>query len=149
MLGLSSTWSHCVTESKMLGLEINKSNLCYLDLIFFQARVWWVITIVLKPGPARRVNLRPGRPGAGTGPGWRNNRGRKNPVWPSWPDNPIKNPVKTIDFCFFTKTTSFWFFFKKNWPGWPGRNPEPGLWTRPGLKAMVITLSFALKKKWT
>jgi hypothetical protein len=31
-----------------------------------------------RPGPA-------GRPGAGTGSGWRKNKGRKNPAWPGWP----------------------------------------------------------------
>jgi len=58
-----------------------------------------------RPGPA-------GRPGAGTGPGWRKNGGRKNPVWPGWPDGSTRWPGwpgktrsrpgdKPVDFCFF------------------------------------------------
>jgi hypothetical protein len=71
-------------------------------------------SIVLKPGPARRVDPGPGRPGAGTGPGWRKNRGRKNPVWPGgstrWPGK-TRWQTRWLLFFFFTKTTSFWFFF--------------------------------------
>jgi hypothetical protein len=43
------------------------------------------------------------------------NKGKKNPVWPGWPDGLSRRPGKTrlqtcwLFFC-FTKTTSFWFF---------------------------------------
>jgi len=46
-----------------------------------------------------------------------------------------KTRLQPVDFCFFTKMTSFWF--KKNWLGRPGQNPEPGPWTRSGLKTMT------------
>jgi len=92
-------------------------------------------SIVLKPGLAQWVDLGPSRPGAGTGPGWRKKMERKNLMWAGWPgQDPVANPL-TFDF-FFTKTTSFWFFLKKMTRPirWPGQNPEPGPWTRPGLK---------------
>jgi len=99
-------------------------------------------SIVLKPGPAWRADPGPGRPEAGTGPGWRKNRGRKNSVWPSWPGDPVdparpgQDPVAnllTFVFCFFTKMTSFWF--KKTRTDstktrWPGQNLEPGTRTK-------------------
>jgi len=99
------------------------------------------LDIVLKPGLARRVDPGLGRPGAGTGPGWRKNGGRKNPAWPS------KTGCKLVDFCFFcffTKTTSFWFFKKKltRPTQWPGQNPKPGPWTGPGLKTMGMVIFF-------
>jgi hypothetical protein len=55
-----------------------------------------------------------GRPGAGTGAGWRKNRKRKNLVWPGRLNRrPGKTRLQTrwllIFFVFFTKTTSFWF----------------------------------------
>jgi len=40
---------------------------------------WWPWSIVLRPGPARRVDPGPGRPGPGTGPGE-----GKNPLG-NWP----------------------------------------------------------------
>ena len=48
----------------------------------------WII--VLKPGPARRVDQGPGRPGHGTGPG-----GGQNPLgnWPGRPDGSTWDPV--------------------------------------------------------
>jgi hypothetical protein len=64
-----------------------------------------------------------GRPGARTGPGWRKNMGRKNPVWPGDLANPVKNSVATRWVLFFTKTMSFWFFLKKK--SWPGRPDDP------------------------
>ena len=104
-------------------------------------------SIVLKPGPAWRADPGPGRPEAGTGPGWRKNRGRKNSVWPSWPGDPVdparpgQDPVANLlNFVFF--------FFLLKWrrfdlkkqeltrpkPGDPVKtwNPEPG----PNLKTM-------------
>jgi len=64
-----------------------------------------------------------GRSGAGTGPGWRKNIRRKNPVWPGDLANPVKNSVATRWVLFFTKTMSFWFFFLKK--SWPGRSDDP------------------------
>jgi hypothetical protein len=59
--------------------------------------------IVLKPGLA-------GRSGVGTRPGWKKNRGRKNPTDSARPGQKLGcNP---LTFFFFTKITSFWF--KKN-----------------------------------
>ena len=48
--------------------------------------------IVLKPGPARRVDPGPGRPGPGTGPGL-----SKNPLgsWPGGTRSTRVNPVET------------------------------------------------------
>jgi len=93
-----------------------------------------------RPGPA-------GRPGAGTGPSWWKNRGRKNSVWPGWPgQGPVTNPLIFVFFLFFfTKTTSFWFFLK-NWSGrpnqtrWPSQNPKPEPWTGPATKPGLKTL---------
>jgi hypothetical protein len=50
----------------------------------------------------------------------------------------VKNSVAIhwLLFFFFTKTTSFWFFLKKNWPGGPGQNLKPKPWTGPDLKTM-------------
>jgi len=94
-----------------------------------------LLHIVLKPSLARWVDPGPGRSGAGTGPGWRKNRGRKNPAWPRWPGELTRSKaqMQPVDFCFFTKTMSFWFK-KKNWPG---QNPESGLWIGLDLKAML------------
>ena len=106
-------------------------------------------SIVLKLGPTRRVDPGLGRPEAGTGPGWRKNGGRKNPVWPGgstrWPG---KTQWQTrwllfffVFFFFLLKRRRFDFFLK-NWPGrpgqtrWPGQNPEPEPWTGPGLKTL-------------
>jgi hypothetical protein len=65
----------------------------------------------LKPGPA--PTGRPGRPVAGTGPGWRKNKKSHDSI-----DLATRltrqNPVATrcLFFFFFTKTTLFWFFLK-------------------------------------
>jgi hypothetical protein len=75
-----------------------------------------------------------GRPGAGTGPGWRKNRGRKNQCDPVTRQDPVKNPVTTRWLFFLLKRR--YFDFKKNWPERPGQNPEPGPWTGLGLKTM-------------
>jgi hypothetical protein len=95
----------------------------------------WEHSFETRPGPA-------GHPGARTGPGWRKNEGRKNPVWPDWPGRLTQWPgCKPVDFyyffIFFTKTMSFWFFLKTNWPG---QNPEPGPWAGPGLKTMLESI---------
>ena len=58
-----------------------------------------------------------GRPGDGTGPGWRKNKERKfrcDPVIQLTRQDPVKNSVATRWFFFyFIKTILFWFFFKK------------------------------------
>jgi outer membrane receptor protein involved in Fe transport len=86
--------------------------------------LFWKHSFETRLGPA-------GRPEAGTGPSLRKNRERKNPRWPSWPGKTrSKTQLQSVDFCFFcTKTTSFWFFLKKNWPRQSGQNQEPGPWT--------------------
>ena len=68
-----------------------------------------VISRVWKPGPVWRVDPEPGRPGAGTGPGWLKNRISHDPA--GWPGKTRLQPVDFC-FCFFTKTTPFWIFFK-------------------------------------
>jgi hypothetical protein len=73
-------------------------------------------------GPVWRVDSGPGWPGAGTGPGWRKNRRRKNPVWPG--QKPSCNP---LTFVFLLKRRRFNFFKKLTrtiW--WFGQNPKPG-----------------------
>ena len=64
----------------------------FLDILIKIVFVNTVKIIVLKSGPARRVDPGPGRPGAGTGPGWRKNRGRKNLAWPGWPGGLTQQP---------------------------------------------------------
>ena len=66
--------------------------------------------IVLKPGPARRVDPGPGRPGPRTGPGL-----SKNPLgsWPGETRATRVNPTETRPLFFFfnihgRETTSFW-----------------------------------------
>jgi hypothetical protein len=83
-----------------------------------------LLPIVLKPGLTWRVDLRRGQPGAGTEPGWRKNRGRKNSVWLG------KTRLQSVDFFFLLKQHRF-DFKKKNWLGRPGdpvktRNPVLG-----------------------
>jgi len=105
----------------------------------------------LKPGPARRVDPGPGRPGAGTGPGWWKNCISHDPAdLAGWPGDPAKPGQKlscnSLTFVFFfTKTMPFWIFFKIGIDSadpvktrWPGQNPEPGPWTEPGLKTLLI-----------
>ena len=101
--------------------------------------VYILETIVLKPGPARRVNpgLEPGRV--------EEKIEEEKTRWPGWPSKTRSkagcNSLAFV-FFFFTKTTSFWF--KKNeLTRWPGQNPKPGPWTglaiEPGLKIMLET----------
>jgi hypothetical protein len=96
--------------------------------------------IVLKPGPT-------GRPGAGTGPGWRKNRERKNPVWPGDPANPVKTRLQTrwilFFFVFLLKQYRFDFKNKLARPTWwPDQNSKSESWTRPttgsSLKTMLV-----------
>jgi hypothetical protein len=56
-----------------------------------------------------------------------------------------KTRLRSVDFCFFTKTTSF-LFKKKNWPGRPG-DPEPDPCTGPGVKNMIL-IQTTLDFKW-
>jgi len=50
-------------------------------------------SIVLKPGPARRVDPGPGRPGPGTGPGLSKNQ--LGPAKPGRPGGSTQNPAET------------------------------------------------------
>jgi len=101
----------------------------------------FVSSIVLKPGPDRRVDPGPSQPGAGTGPGWK--KTGKEKTWYD-PATRLRTLMQLVDFCFFflLKRRHFDFFFKltqTTW--WPGQNSEPrpwtGLATKPGLKTMV------------
>jgi hypothetical protein len=90
----------------------------------------------LKPGPAWRVDPGPGRSEAGTEPGWRKNRERKNPVWPGGLTQ-SKTWLQPVDFCFYWNDVIL-IFLKKNWSGQPGQNLKSGFWIGSGLKTMVI-----------
>jgi hypothetical protein len=57
-----------------------------------------------QPGPV-------GRPGAGTGLGWKKNRGRKNPVRPG--NTRSKTRLQPVDFCFVFLLKRRRFDFKK------------------------------------
>jgi len=103
------------------------------------------------------------RSGPAGWPGTRSTRGwnraglmkKLHKPWPGWPGGLTRWPGKTrsktqlqlVDFCFFffTKTMPFWIFFKIEIDSadpvktrWPGQNPEPGPWTEPGLKTLLI-----------
>jgi hypothetical protein len=79
---------------------------------YYYNRVFSLGSIVLKPGLTWWIDQ---EPGAGTGPDWKKNRRRKNPVWPDGltqrPGWPGKTRLQPVDFCFvfFTITMSFWF----------------------------------------
>jgi hypothetical protein len=68
-------------------------------------------SIVLKSGPVRWIDLRPGRSGVGIGPGWRKNR-EKNPdvTWLTRQD-PVTNQL-TFFYVFLLKRCRFNFFKK-------------------------------------
>ena len=110
-----------------------------------------------RPGPEGRPGTRPTR-------GW-NQAGLMKKLHKPWPgvtrrvdpvtrQNPVKNPVAThwllfLFLFFFTKTTSFWIFFKIEIDPadpvktrWLDQNLEPGPWiglaTGPGLKTLLI-----------
>jgi len=80
------------------------------------------LSIVLKFSSARWVDSRPVWSGAGTRPGWRKNKGRKNLMrsggltrWPGWPGKTqSKTRLQPVNFCFcfFIKTMLFWFIKK-------------------------------------
>jgi hypothetical protein len=118
---------------KFHPLTLNLLKIKLLNLQCFETR----------PGPA-------GRPGAGTRPGWWKNSISHDPVWPSGltgdPAKPGQKPgCNPLTFFFFTKTTPFWIFFKIGIDPadpaktrWPGQNPEPGPWTGPGSKTLLI-----------
>jgi hypothetical protein len=81
---------------------------------YYYNRVFSLSSIVLKSGLAWRIDQ---ESGTETGPDWRKNKRRKNPVWldgltqrPGWPN---KTRLQSVDFCFvfFTITMSFWFKF--------------------------------------
>ena len=66
--------------------------------------------IVIKPGPARRVDPGPGRPGGWTGPGFIKDRLWQQPGRPGWstrnpgdPGEPGRDPV----FFFFFSNVGF------------------------------------------
>jgi hypothetical protein len=90
----------------------------------------------LKYGPTQRVDPGPGRPGVGTGPGWR--KKKKGKTWCD-PARPGQNSV-AIRWLLFFLLKQRHFDFKKNWLGWPGQNLKPGSWTGPGLKTMLLPL---------
>jgi hypothetical protein len=51
-----------------------------------------------------------------------------------------KTWLQLVDFFFFLlKRRRFDFFLKRIDPGELGQNPEPGPWTGPGLKTMLMT----------
>jgi len=92
--------------------------------------------------PAWRVDLGPGRSGAGTGPGWWKNSISHDSVWPGrlTRQNLVKNRVASrwLLFCFFTKITPFWIFFKiEIEPSDSVKTRWPGSVTRPGLKTLI------------
>ena len=120
----------------------------YYYFIFSFKILKCLMTIDLKSGPVRRVDPGAGRPGARTGPSWWKNRISHDPVWPGRPGKTrLKTRLQHVDFCFFyIKMTPFWIFLKieidpddpvKTW--WPDQNPEPGPWTGPGLKTLLMT----------
>jgi len=75
----------------------------------FAEHMAFILTIVLKPGGSTRDLADPGlKPGRAE---------EKIEEGKTWCD-PVKNPVATRWFFFFTKTMSFWF--KKKWPGRSG-----------------------------
>jgi hypothetical protein len=82
------------------------------------------LTIVLKPGPARRVDPGLGRPGPGTGPGlgknpsgsWPGKPGRTagSTRNPDDPGKPGRDPASFFIYIHGRETTSFWaliFYF--------------------------------------
>jgi hypothetical protein len=102
-------------------LSISLSNRCSKNTIVFLLSLTvflyedrfflFIPIIVLKPGPVWRVDPGPGRSGAGTGPGWKKNRVRKNLVWPS--KTRSKTWLQPVDFCFFLLKRRRFDFFKK------------------------------------
>jgi hypothetical protein len=109
MVALKSRDSHHLYQFKY-----EKSQLCLsiLKYNFNRINPETLDTIVLKSGPTRQIEPEPGWPGAGTGPGLRKNRGRKNLVWPGWLTR-SKTRLQPVDFFF----TSFCFLFFLNDPG--------------------------------
>jgi len=87
----------------------------------------------LKHDLAWRVDSGPGRPETGTGTGWRKNKRGKTQCDLVDSTRPGQKPdCNLLTFVFyFTKTTSFWFKKKKNWPG---RLDDPVKTRNPSLK---------------
>ena len=105
---------------------------------------WWLFRSVLvgkddflhsfETDLARRVDLGPNQPRAGTGPGWRKNRKSHDPVWPGGltRQNPVKNSVATRWLLFFfLKRHRFDFFLNRDWLGRPD---DPVKTRKPGLE---------------
>jgi hypothetical protein len=71
-------------------------------------------------------------------------------VRPGWPSKTrSKTRLQHVDFCFFfTKSTLFWFFLKKNDPGNPVTRSKPGtrILDRAGSKNYAREGSFPFSK---
>ena len=74
---------------------------------YMHINVW---IIVLKPGSIRRVDPVPGLPGVGTGASWKKIGEEKTRCDPADPATRSKTRLQLVDFFFFVKTMSFWFF---------------------------------------
>jgi hypothetical protein len=79
-----------------------------------------LFSIVLKPGPARQVDLR-------LEPGWVEKKIREEKIRLTRQDL-VKNSVTTRWFLFFLLNDVI-LIFKKNWPRRSGQNSEPGPYT--------------------
>ena len=118
----------------------------FLDILIKIVFVNTVKTIVLKSGAAWLVDSGPGRPGAGTRPSWRKNRGRKNLVWPGWPGGLTQQPgwpgqklsCNSLIFVlfFFLQKRRHFYFKKKLIRTIQATRSKPGTWTldRAGYK---------------
>jgi len=121
-----------------LSSSSNGSKYYFLSLSFLVLSLFCAIHVLnssynhsfeTRHGPAGRHRTRPTR-------GWnrvglKKKQGKKNPVWPgkTW----LKTRLQPVNF-FFTKTMSFWFFYKKNWPGQPGDPVKTRALNRAGSK---------------
>jgi hypothetical protein len=76
--------------------------------------------------------------------GLKKKQGKKKLGWPGvlTRQDPVKTRLQPVDFCFFTKTTSFWFK-KKNWPG----QPRTRALNRAGSKNYACNNKKILKRK--
>jgi hypothetical protein len=85
---------------KYSTLDSNTSEQIHNIYIYIYIYIYiWTGCCVLEPGSARRVDLGPGRPGAGTGPGWWKNSISHDPVWPG--KTRSKTRLQPVDFFFY------------------------------------------------